>query len=152
MFGVYFRVFASVTKAFGSVCRSLKRNILIFFGLTKFLKSVLSIEIWPKRLFENLRKLPKNGHFWPTTCNSDNPKFMRINSKFVIFRTTKVFRVWWLRIQRGNYMFAKKKVLNQQTDYRNKNLKYRSTNDVNYHVSRSCDNLNLLVFITDVSS
>lgn len=42
-------------------------------------------------------------------------------------------------------MFAKKKILNQQTDYRNKNLKYRSTNDVNYHVSLSCDNLNLLV-------
>lgn len=52
-------VFSSATKAFGSVCRSLKRNILIFFSLTKFLKSVLSIEIWPKRLFENLRKLPK---------------------------------------------------------------------------------------------
>ena len=40
---------------------------------------------------------------------------------------------------------SQKKVLNQQTDYRNKNLKYRSTNDVNYHVSLSCDNLNLLV-------
>ena len=45
-------------------------------------------------------------------------------------------------------MFAKKKVLNQQTDYRNKNLKYRSTNDVNYHVSLSCDNLNLLMFLS----
>ena len=42
-------------------------------------------------------------------------------------------------------LYVLEKVLNQQTDYRNKNLKYRSTNDVNYHVSLSCDNLNLLV-------
>ena len=104
----------------------------------------MCFEIWPKRLFENLRKLPKNGHFWPTTCNSDNPKFMRINSKFVIFRTTKILCVM-VKDTTWKLYVREKKVLNQQTDYRNKNLKYRSTNDVNYHVSLSCDNLNLLV-------
>lgn len=133
MFGVYFRVFASVTKAFGSVCRSLKRNILIFFSLIKFKKCAINGNLAKKTKTDKIQSL---GHFWPTTCNSDSCGLIPSSSFFARRNSCDGYgypKTWKL--------YVLEKVLNQQTDYRNKNLKYRSTNmwtcfiTCHYHVT-----------------